>query len=83
MKKKKSTPSRKNNRFEKKKLVITKKNSFDIKTNPTLLGKKTKPLFSSEKILWEKKIGKKQKKENHSLKKTSLLKTFVESKSSF
>ena len=32
-----------------------KQNSFDIKTNPTLLGKKTKPLFSSRKILWEKK----------------------------
>ena len=52
-----------------------KQNSFDIKTNTTLLGKKTKPLFSSGKILWKKKnIGKNKKK--HSLKNTSLLKTF-------
>ena len=45
-----------------------KQNSFDIKTNPTLLGKKAKPLFSSGKILWDKKnIGKKTKKKRKPL----------------
>ena len=72
----KNQPLQTNNRYEKKTCDNKKQNSFDIKTNPTLLGKKAKPLFSSEKSFGKKTLEKNKKKENHSLKNTSLLKTF-------
>ena len=65
---KKNQPLREKTTAMKKKCDNKKQKSFDIKTNPTLLGKKAKPLFSSGKILWEKKTLEKNKKK----KKTTL-----------
>ena len=64
--------------MKKKKHVITKnKTPLTLKQTQPFWEKKPNPYSLQEKSFGKKKnIGKKQKKENHSLKNTSLLKTF-------